>query len=374
MLLILAMILLSVASFAPAFGESGDLQPGVLNESAQCGECHEKIYSMWQRSMHSAALSDPIFQTSYMRAYLDTGGKAKEICLRCHAPVAALSGDLDLEKPTSREGITCDYCHSIVSVDLERRPQPFEIALDGIKRGPLADAESPVHGVAKSDLHLSAEFCAGCHEYSNDDGLPIFATYSEWRLSPQAAEGKTCQHCHMPMVQGDTVREGLGVGRKEINLHNISGGHSPERVRSAATAKILRVERQQPTSAVVEVEIANVGSGHSIPTGLPTRKLILEVTLFAGGREVRHFERRYQRILLDEDRKVITDDHRSILEARFVGEDNRLRAGERRLERFVTSVPRRGSLHAEMKFRYSYEPQLLSREQMSIEIASERAP
>ena len=374
MLLVLALVILWIASGGLAFGDSGEVQTGVLNESAVCGECHEEIYAMWQRSMHSASLSDPIFQASYMRAYYETQGKAKAICLRCHAPVAFFTNDLDLERPASREGITCDYCHSVVSVDLNRRHQPYEIALDGVKRGPLADAASPAHEVASSELHLSAEFCAGCHEYANDAGLPIFTTYSEWKLSPQAAEGKTCQHCHMPLQKGNTVRPGLGVDREEINLHNISGGHSPEQIRRAATAKVLRVERQQPTSAVVEIEVANVGSGHSIPTGLPTRKLVLEVVVYVGGRPVRHFKRYYQRTLLDADRKLITEDHRVILDARSVLEDNRLRAGERRLERFVTSVPSRGSLRVEMTLRYLYEPMLLSPEEMSVEITSQRAP
>ncbi len=373
MLLVLALFVLWFASVGAAFG-GGEIESGVLNRSAVCGECHEAIYAMWQRSMHSASLTDPIFQASYMRAYVQTRGQARETCLRCHAPVAVMTGDLDLEDPASHEGITCDYCHSIVSVDLERRHQPFTVALDGIKRGPLADAESPVHDVARSDLHLSSEFCAGCHEYATEEGLPILSTYSEWRLSPQAAEGKTCQHCHMPLQEGTTVRADLGGGRPGINLHDISGGHSPEQVRKAATARILRIERPEPTSAVLEVEVANIGSGHSIPTGLPTRKLVLEVVLYAGGREVRRFERVYQRTLLDADRRLITEDHRVMLDARYLRDDTRLRPGERRLERFVASVPSRGSLHATMKLLYLYEPQLLLREKMSIEIISDRAP
>lgn len=366
-------ILAAVTAAAPA-EKAGELKTGTLNESARCGGCHEQIYTMWKRSLHGLAFTDPIFETSYMRAYLDTAGAARSVCLRCHAPVATVTGDLDLKNPASREGISCDYCHSIVSVDLGRRDRPFKVALDGVKRGPFGDAESPAHRVAVSELHLSAEFCAGCHEYENEDGLPILSTYSEWRLSPQAAQGKTCQKCHMPLGEGDTVRPGVGTGRKGINLHDISGGHSSEQVRRAATAKILRVERQSPTSAVVEVEVANVGSGHSIPTGLPTRKLILEVALFCDGKEVQRFERPYQRVLLDKSGQPIMDDHRTILEARSVRDDNRLRAGERRVERFFTEVPRKGALRAEMKFRYQYAPQLLMRESMSIEIAADEVP
>lgn len=374
MVWMLAGVILAAATVAAPAKKADELKIGVLNESARCGRCHEQIYKMWQRSLHGAALTDPIFEASYMRAYLDTAGGAKSICLRCHAPVATVTGDLDLKNPASREGITCDYCHSIVSVDLERRDRPFKVVLDGVKRGPFGDSKSSAHGVALSELHLSAEFCAGCHEYANEDGLPILSTYSEWRVSPQAAQGKTCQKCHMPLGEGDTVRPGVGTSRKGINLHDISGGHSSEQVRRSATAKILRVERQAPTSAVVEVEIANVGSGHSIPTGMPTRKLILEVVLFCDGKEVQRFERPYQRVLLDRHGQPITDDHRAILEARTVRDDNRLRAGERRIERFFAAVPSKGALRAEMKFRYYYAPELLLRESMSIEIAADKAP
>jgi hypothetical protein len=347
---------------------------GALNSSSTCAECHEQIHTMWQRSLHGMALSDPIFQVSFMRAYFETKGKAAAVCLRCHAPVAAMTGDLELKDPMSREGISCDYCHSIAAVNLARASNPYEVRLDGVKRGPLGDANSPAHAVAKSPLHQSAEFCAGCHEYVNPNGLAIFTTYTEWKNSRQAREGKTCQGCHMPMVAGSTVRAELGIRRRGINLHDISGGHSAEQVRRAVTAKILRVEREAPNRAVVQVEVANVGSGHSVPTGLPTRKLVLQVVLQLDGRLVRHFERTYQRALLDRQGNRIVDDHRVVLEAHTLLEDTRLLPGERRVERFVASVPPQGRLTAEMQLDYLYQPQLLMREDMSISIASEKTP
>jgi len=120
--------------------------------------------------------------------------------------------------------------------------------------------------------------------------------------------------------------------------------------------------------------VANVGSGHSVPTGLPTRKLVLEVALLVDGKLVRQFERTYQRALLDRQGNRIVDDHRVILEAHTLLEDNRLRPGERRIEQFVTSVPPQGRLSAEMRLRYLYQPQLMMREDMSISIASEKSP
>ncbi len=364
-----------VAAHTALYAGTGvTLETNALNPSSRCGDCHQQIYEMWRRSMHAGAVTDPVFQASYMRAYHETAGRAREVCLRCHAPAAVLAGDLDLRDPNNREGITCDFCHSVLSVDLKRPDRPFRVVLDGVKRGPLLDADSPAHLIAKSDLHKSAEFCAGCHEYVSPVGLPLLSTYTEWLSSSQASEGRTCQHCHMPMTPGQTVRPSLGVYRSEINLHDISGGHSADQVRKAATLRILRVQREQPTVVAVEVEVTNVGSGHSIPTGLPTRKLILEVILFAGGREAHRFERQYQKVLLDDQGRPITEDHRAMLDAKTIREDTRLRPGERRVERFVANVPTREALRAEAHLRYVYEPELLLRQTMSIDMGSDRSP
>jgi nitrate/TMAO reductase-like tetraheme cytochrome c subunit len=370
-----AILWIALGTSLPAGAVEVQLQQDALNPSARCGSCHVEIYTMWRRSMHSAAWTDPIFEASYMRAYLETAGEAAPVCLRCHAPAATLTGDLEVQKPVSQEGVTCDFCHSIDAVDLERMDRPFDIVLDGAKRGPLADADSPVHGVVKSKLHESAELCAGCHEYTNEAGVPILSTYTEWKASPHAAEGKTCQHCHMPLEPGETVRPGVReTERGMINLHNISGMHSSEQVRRAATAKILSVGRDEWNRAVIRVEVANVGSGHSIPTGLPTRKLRLEVVLFAGGREVQRFERLYQKTLVDEDGLEITEDHRAMLAPRSLRSDSRLAAGERRVEEFVAAVPPEQELRAEMHLRYLYQPKILTRETISIDIASDSSP
>ena len=351
--------------------EVDDLKQGELNSASRCGECHVEIHAMWQRSMHSAAVTDPIFEASYLRAIREAGDRARRLCLQCHAPGAVLTDDLGLENPTNREGITCDFCHSVVEVDLEARGQRFRLDLQGVKYGPLADAASPAHGVARSQLHLASEFCAGCHQYTNEHGLAVLSTYTEWNASPQAAQGTTCQHCHMPSTPGHTVDPSFGIERDSINLHNISGGHSREQVRKAATVRVLRVRTSQPRTAVIDVEVATVGSGHSIPTGMPTRKLILEVIVSVDGREVERFERRYHKLLVSDDGKIIENDHRAILAAARVLQDNRLGPGERRVERFAAGVPPGGVIGVEAILHYFYQPEILSRQEMTIEMASD---
>jgi len=367
-------VLVCAASLPALAQADGELRRNALNPGSACGECHEEIHAMWQRSMHSAALSDPIFELSYMKANLETEGAAQKLCLRCHAPAAALAKDYRLVDPISRDGVTCDFCHSVVAVDLNQRDQPFRVSLDGIKRGPLGDADSPAHGVAKSTVHESAEFCAGCHEYTNDVGIPIFSTYTEWKASPQGAAGTTCQQCHMPDTPGETVVAGLTANAREsINLHDISGMHSTEQVRKAATARIVAIRRQPGNGVQIEVEVANVGSGHFIPTGLPTRKLQLELVLFSDRREVGRFERVYEKRLLDAEGRPITEDHRAVLAAHKVERDTRIRPGEHRRETFHTTVPGAGSLSAELRLRYLYEPQIVLGQRISIDMAEDRS-
>ncbi len=352
-----------------------EIEPGVFNASSKCGECHQEIYAMWRRAIHSIATSNPIFEASYIQAYRHTAGKAREICLRCHAPVAAHTGDLEMLNPISREGVTCDYCHSVVSVDLEKRDRPIRIQLDGVKRGPLRDATSPVHKVSRSPLHESSEFCAGCHEYVNANGLPVSTTYSEWKTSPQAAAGKTCQICHMPTTPGETVPSSLAPGRGQINLHNLSGGHSIEQVRKAAKVRVLSIERRGVGNFVeIKVEVANIGSGHSIPTGMPTRRLMLEVVLFADGREVERLSREYQKQVADRQGTLILEDYRVVLDGRTVIQDNRLRAGETRMELFQAIVPPRSAVSAQATLYYQYEPKILMPRQMSVEMAVHHSP
>ncbi len=369
-------LLLSMLGPAAFAGQTGpELRTDTFNSSALCGECHQEIHAMWQRSMHSLALSDPVFEVAFLEAYRDSGPVAEQICLDCHAPVAAMTGDWKLENPVSREGITCDFCHSVAAVDLSRTERRFRVVHDGAKRGPLADAESPVHGVVRSTLHESAEFCAGCHEYTNPLGVPVLTTFSEWQASPQGKRGKTCQQCHMPPTPGRTVKAGLGAKvRQNINLHNISGMHSVEQVRKAATARLVELRRTNGDEIEVEVEVANIGSGHCIPTGLPTRKLVLELTLLDGVRPVRRFERIYEKVMLDESGRRITEDHRVLMAAARLGEDTRLLPGERRREVFYARLPGAESLRAELRLRYVYEPKIFSRERISIEMAFDDTP
>ena len=249
-----------------------------LTGSAKCKECHQEIFDRWKNSTHALSIEDPIFKAAYMEAYLLTKGEVKLNCLRCHAPAVLINKDFDMEKDITKEGVTCDICHSITKIDLADRRAPFKFESRGVKRGPLPDVLSPAHKTELSTLFKSAELCAGCHEYVNDAGVKVLGTYSEWKESPYAAEGKQCQDCHMPLIAGRVVKDKIkSSNRKLVNLHDISAGHSEEQLKKAVKVELKNISADKDF-VVISVDITNVGSGHMVPTGISRRKLALIVT------------------------------------------------------------------------------------------------
>ncbi|MDX1334595.1 MAG: cytochrome c family protein, partial [Gammaproteobacteria bacterium] len=90
--------------------------------SKLCSSCHVQIYKEWEGSMHaqSTALKDPIHGAFYRKVIGDPtkeGVTKKDkypVCLRCHAPNAAIQGKTKLDaKPAFKEGVNCILCHTI---------------------------------------------------------------------------------------------------------------------------------------------------------------------------------------------------------------------------------------------------------------------
>ena len=196
------------------------LAPTVLADEIQssdwCGSCHRDIYRMWRDSAHAEATEDPFFFESY-QSLEGKDSALQRICLTCHAPLAVARDDLKLNLNASREGVSCDFCHSLADVTVTDRGIKHRLDLGTTKRGTIAEADSPAHGVEYSELHKRSVICAPCHEYVSEGGIPILSTFSEWRESSAAQDGVTCQSCHMAQTQARVVdprvdRSGLGNG------------------------------------------------------------------------------------------------------------------------------------------------------------------
>ena len=119
--------------------------------------------------------------------------------------MAEIIDDRGLEKRITWEGVTCDYCHSLKTVEITESGPRVEVEIGDVKRGPIRDAESTGHEVAYSELHSRSEVCAPCHEYVNREGVAILSTFSEWHESAAAERGDTCQTCHMALTHADVV-------------------------------------------------------------------------------------------------------------------------------------------------------------------------
>ncbi len=257
----------------PSVAQEGD-RPSPYESAQVCSVCHETIHQYWSESSHAMSASRPSYLEALggLAADPERGANAREDCVRCHAPTALASGDTEMTRAVTREGVTCDFCHTVAAVDLTKPRHPFQLAPGPVKRGPFAFIESPFHETEYSALHRSsALLCAGCHEYSNSAGAPVLSTYSEWWEGPYAARGEICQECHMPLVPGDSVRgEGLEPSTRRINLHRISGGRLASKLKSGL-AMVVRSVAIRSSTARVGVAVTNEGVGHKAPGGLPTR-------------------------------------------------------------------------------------------------------
>ncbi len=317
------------------------------------------IHSDWIESAHANAVTDPAFQAGLEESVARHGEDSKRLCLSCHAPTTRFTHSTNLQDPLVREGITCDFCHTVKSVDLSRPDSPFEMVPGRVKYGPFQYAPSPAHGTAFSILHRNKPtFCAPCHEYKTAGGFPALTTYTEWTQGPYPALGVSCQDCHMALVQGSTAQPEVKTrdtgSYRFINLHKLVGGGSLGQLRRGLDLKIL-VAEPRGESGYVEVEIVNSAAGHKIPTGLPSKQLVLTVRALAADRETFSQSRVYERKVLDEKGRVVRSDGDLFLLAAKVQSDNRIAPREKRREVFRFPLPS-GTMKAEITLAYRYTP------------------
>jgi nitrate/TMAO reductase-like tetraheme cytochrome c subunit len=199
--------------------------------AATCGNCHPKHYREWSVSQHAYSQLSPVYLSLNNRINQLTNGSNGDFCLRCHNQVGANLGESsfvsNLERhPTSREGVTCVVCHRVNKAynkasgrlalvegtltepvfgptgneELARvldNAQEYGVTTDPNARGQL------IHKEAKQFAPISTPmFCGTCHDVTLFNGFRLEEAFSEYRLSPAAAKGVTCQDCHMGKVQG----------------------------------------------------------------------------------------------------------------------------------------------------------------------------
>ncbi|MEJ2107763.1 MAG: multiheme c-type cytochrome [Acidiferrobacteraceae bacterium] len=233
---------------------------------ASCGRCHRKQYDDWRTSLHSHSVGPGLLWQFRIMNQMQTNK-----CMRCHAPLAeqkALAarefrwpGHPSSPLPTYvspdlfRRGLICAGCH----VRHHRRfgPPPLAGMPSGDKPG------LPHGGFTSSKAFLDSRFCAGCHQFPADgpglNGKLFEDTYREWRASRFAAEGVSCQSCHMPNRR-----------------HLWRGIHDPAMVRQGLDISLV-VKRESKSLAVARAVIRSKAIGHDFPTYLVPK---VKVTLY----------------------------------------------------------------------------------------------
>ncbi|MBX2998186.1 MAG: carboxypeptidase regulatory-like domain-containing protein [Caldilineaceae bacterium] len=336
--------------------------------SASCGLCHT-AYVEWQADAHGQSATNPRFLSMYAGTDIH-GNRSPEPektslgiplppdlnepyygpghsldypnrpgnCATCHIPVAAKMTNkqncswsgchattvvansygllenapfpIDLTG-TAAEGITCEFCHKIGDVILNREtklpyadmPGILSVRLHRPREGQdiffgTVDDAHPAEIGENHDTYLpllkESAFCASCHygimggvvgNMQVTNGVLVYNSYGEWLDSPYSdpETGQTCQDCHMPVVETDAETNyfvfpeqgGLARDPSQVHNHRMLGISDEEFMQNSVsmttTAKVVGDQ------VLVNVRITNDRTGHHIPTDSPLRHMMLVV-------------------------------------------------------------------------------------------------
>jgi hypothetical protein len=275
---------------------------------AVCGNCHAEHLRQWQHSLMALSHIEPVYNFYFIKASQDSGKKLEPFCGRCHTPIAVMNSTIPFKHPLHKPGDTkvgrvestgvqCDFCHTITGYT-KLFNAGFTAVPSRTKRGPYRDSSSKFHDTAYSALHTSAELCGICHNVNHPvNGIVLESTYTEWKESPYARQGITCQKCHLtdgltePRVHPGKAALN-GPKRKHVSRHYFVGPNilfanrpgagklkalSLKLLKSAAKVELLDPVRRRG-KVEIRVKITNVGAGHYLPTGITEiREMWLEV-------------------------------------------------------------------------------------------------
>jgi hypothetical protein len=282
---------------------SGDIQ-------SECAACH---MPMAQKIAHASGGQGEVF---------------------AHLPVAGPGGS-PLERLAS-DGISCTVCHQIAPDKLGTRESfnanftlrptradgtrtvfgPYEVdpGRQSIMRSVTGFVQSEAPHIKQSEL------CASCHTLITDaygpngdviGSLPEQMNYQEWQHSAFSKEERSCQSCHMPRVAGPVrISSVLGDTRDQLSQHVFVGGNAfmvrmlnryrnelgvaalPSELDATARATLRQLREETATLSISSLErvgkqlafavdVRNL-TGHKFPTGYPSRRAWLHVTVRSG--------------------------------------------------------------------------------------------
>ncbi len=350
-------ILLVITTASLAVAEVPDL----FITAERCMACHNGLITPqgkdasigvnWRSSMMANAARDPYWQAAVRRESLvhpTASALIQNECGACHMPMHRFQanaegrqGEVFTHLPLNQEvteqgdlaadGVSCTVCHQIGSENLGE-PESFTagISLDtstpagertvygpyDVDEGRGRLMRSASRFLPEKGAHIqSSELCATCHTLIthtlDDEGnvvgeLPEQVPYLEWKHSDYAGE-KSCQTCHMPVVEGPMqVSSVAGPFREGVSRHVFRGGNllmprifnahrkelaikafpqelqltSDQTVENLTTSTAeLEISGAEVVDGtlIAEVSITNL-AGHKLPTAYPSRRVWLHVT------------------------------------------------------------------------------------------------
>lgn len=302
----------------------------------QCEFCHPNQTAQWSGSrMQQAGLNTWVYDlyngtgtAGGMNGFVYTLDSPRAAtfpeaeCASCHQPEAWIKdpfetamADITLPTQEAMDGVSCETCHKTAEVTESLQNATGMVEFNDaviFSRPDLGAGDSQIMYGALGDVSFQAPImrasynpglrsntCAACHEYSNDHDLdrdweepgsvPAQETYSEWQNSPygdpMSPMYADCVDCHMtPAPVDEAVCEVLFPplirAADTVRNHDIQGTTAAY-LENAVT---MTLDTNTAGSTVnVQVDIVNDKTGHSVPSGVTVRNMILVVEAFDSG-------------------------------------------------------------------------------------------
>lgn len=284
-----------------SFNQYAEAEEADKTSPQYCGACHQRIFKEWSSSRMGQDLNnEKVYQ--FYAGVSGTGKKdglgyqpmmhgKKGDCADCHVPMLTLSEhkkgeevDLGIAMQEKKDhGISCNFCHSVKDVHIKKdengkyKTRIFDTVTLGdpeTKYGPLDDAVSPAHKTAVSKIHKSSALCGACH--LNQEKFLSISQYADWKEAYDSGKtDKTCQECHMPLIEGEATAAIGAPKRTGLRKHTFIGAYDLGMLKKALSLDLAT--EKTDGKLIVKTTVTNVGAGHKVPGSGPIRNVILKI-------------------------------------------------------------------------------------------------